>query len=391
MLNYFIFIFVVILLLVIAEVTRKKGFEKLSIERSFDKGEYEVENEIKVTLIIKNNKWLPIPFLIIDESLPTGLGIGKATLDGKGTPLKRMSPTDRMSPIISGDSHLSKLSISRFQKVKRTYLLKAKKRGVYLIKSMEVTMGDIFGFSSESMNIEDYLEIIVYPHILNFKDLNFNYNSVSGDVVVKRWIYKDPLYIKSIREYNVEDRMKDIHWKSSLKMSKLMVKDYDYTSDREIIIIINVQCGEPYWSNIDGEIIEKSINIAVALANSILKDGIPVGMWTNSRVINYKNEAKSEVKASAYSLKNILELCARIGDTPSINFNNYLKSKFRQFSKNCTYIIITSFLDDESLSHIRKLKLSGFSLNLIDVSKNNSVPFIKGVEKLSCGGDEVYE
>lgn len=385
MLNYFIFIFVVILLLVIADMTRKKGFERLSIERKFNKSEYEVENDIKVTLIINNNKWLPIPFLIVDESLPAGLVIGK------GTPEKNVAIKDKSSDINSGDSHLSKLSISRYQRIKRTYLLKAKKRGVYLLKSMEITVGDIFGLSSESMKVEDYLEIIVYPHILSFKDLKFNYNSVSGDVVVKRWIYKDPLFIKSIREYNVEDQMKDIHWKSSLKMNKLMVKDYDYTSDKEIVIIINVQCGDPCWSNIDSELIESSINIAVALASNILKDGVPVGMWTNSRVINYKSEAKSEVKASAYSLKNILELCARMGDTPSIDFYNYLKGKFRKLSKNNAYIIITSFLDLESINYLRKLKLAGFSLNMIDVSRNDSVPSIKGIEKLSYEGSESYE
>ena len=43
-------------------------------------------------------------------------------------------------------------------------------------------------------------------------------------ITVYKMIHKDPLYIKGIREYNVEDRMKDIHWKSSLKMKKLMVK-----------------------------------------------------------------------------------------------------------------------------------------------------------------------
>jgi len=369
MVNYFVFIFVFILLLRIAEITRKKGFKKLTVERHLEKSNYETESDIKVTLNIKNNKWLPIPFLIIKEYFPKDLVYSEGeTKEGES------------------NYHISRLNISRFQKIKRTYIIKAKKRGVYLIKSMEISVGDIFGLASEKRSIEDYLEIVVYPHIMDFNVMKFNDNSLSGDTIVKRWIYKDPLYIKGIREYNVEDRMKDIHWKSSLKLNKLMVKDYDYTSDREVIVIANVQCGDPYWLNVEGESIENTVNISVALAKNILMEGIPVGMWTNSRIINYKEDTKGGVKPSASSIKHILELCARIGDIPIVDFYDYLKSKSREFSKNCSYIIVTTYLNEKSINFILKLKIYGFSIYVIDVSNYSTVPNIRGIEKLSYGG-----
>ena len=43
--------------------------------------------------------------------------------------------------------------------------------------------------------------------------------------------------------------MKDIHWKSSLKMNKLMVKDYDFTSERELVIIVNIEGASNKMSN----------------------------------------------------------------------------------------------------------------------------------------------
>jgi uncharacterized protein (DUF58 family) len=374
MINYVIFIFVIILLIIMAQITRKKGFEKLAIERVIEKNHNAVESEIKVTLNIKNNKWMPIPFLIIQEIFPQGIVYGKVDAQESNSSF-----------------HINSLNISRFQKIKRTYFLRAKKRGVYLLKGIKVSVGDIFGLASESKDIEDYQEIVIYPSIMDFAGMKFNDNSLSGNTIVKRWIYKDPLYIKGIREYSVEDRMKDIHWKSSLKMNKLMVKDYDYTSDSKVTIILNVQCGIPYWSNIDEESIERSVNISAALSKNILDSGIPVGMWTNSRIISYKNDSNNEVKPSAYSLKDILDLCARIGNDTAVDFYDYLKSKSREFSKNCSYIILTSYLSEESINYISKLKLYGFSLYVIDVSENNSVPIIKGIEKLSYGGQDTNE
>jgi len=122
---------------------------------------------------------------------------------------------------------------------------------------------------------------------------------------------KDTLYVKGIREYNVEDRMKDIHWKSSLKMDKLMVKEYDFTSDRELTIIVNAQCGEPYWGSIQPAIIENGIKVAASLASIAIKEGVATGMWTNCQLVGVDTRISSEVYPDINALKKIMELYNR--------------------------------------------------------------------------------
>jgi uncharacterized protein (DUF58 family) len=367
MLGYFIFLFIIILLIIFAEFTREKGFEKLTVKREVLKTEVMENENFNITIVVENNKWLPISFLLLKEAIPSDLGFVEQ--DGQFT---------------KEDSiyHVSRLNVLWYERLKRSYTVKAKKRGAYLIKDIKVTIGDFFGFLTKDKDYEDYMELLVYPRLIDVDRVGFETTNLYGDNVIKRWIHKDPLYIKGIREYTVEDRMKDIHWKSSLKMNKLMVKDYDYTSELEFMLILNVQCGDPYWYSIDEKAVETGVKLAASIALKTTKEGVPTGMWTNAHVVAYNGEGKGEVAPSVNSFKGILELCARIDYSPRVTFEQMLLDRAKHFNRNCTYVIITSFLNDESINVLKKLKRSGFAIKIIDISEKLTVPAIDGIEKI---------
>lgn len=365
----FVFIILVIgLLIFLGEMNQRRGFNNLKFTRSLEKNKVIVGEEFSIKTTLENNKRLPVAFLIVSEKVPNELKY-----------------IDTSSCIKNGVNicHLSKYNISGFQRVKRTYTLKADKRGAYSLRDIEITVGDIFGFSAETKEEENFSEVVIYPKIQDINSYDFNTTNFQGDNTVRRWIHKDPLYVKGIREYNVEDRMKDIHWKSSLKMDKLMVKDYDYTSERELVIITNVECGQTYWSCIEEKTIEKAINIGVSLASKAIKESIPTGMWTNSQLVNYWTVFPNEVKPSLKSLNNIMELSARMSYNICQDFHVYLKNNIYNFDVNCTYVIITPFLNEESVNIISKLVKKGMKIKIIDVSRLCVVPLISGVEKIN--------
>lgn len=371
--GYLTFIFVALILIMIGDLTRKKGFNKLTIKRQIDKDAIVEGEEFKITTIIENNKWLPISYLRIEEEFPVEL----PRVSDEATPFK--------SNLML--YYTSKYSVLWFERIKKTHTNKGVKRGVYGIKNIQISIGDMFGFSSISGKQEDPTEIIVYPRLVSFRQFNFESTNIQGENIVKRWIFKDPLYIRGIREYNVEDRMKDIHWKSSLKMDKLMVKDYDYTSEREVVFIVDVQCGELHWATMDEENIDNAIKIAASLSQTAIKQGIAAGMWTNAQVIGFKYDFDERVYASLNSLQSIMELSARMYYLPRKEFHVFLNDRVQEFNNNSTYIIITCFLNSESQNILAKLRRAGVLIKLIDVSKDSTVPIIAGIEKVNYKGD----
>ncbi len=356
----------------IGDYTRKRGFDKLEISRSMDKDRINPGEEFTLTTTIENNKRLPISFLTLSEKMPEAIEFVSDSNQFKdGTDLW----------------HLSKYTISWYERKRRIYKLKCSKRGAYVLRDINVTVGDIFGFSAESRVMEDFLEFLVYPKLINIKNFQFANTNLQGDNYVKRWIHQDPLYIKGIREYNVEDRMKDIHWKSSLKMDKLMVKEYDFTSDRELTIIVNGQCGEPYWGSIQPGLIENGIKVAASLASVAIKEGVPTGMWTNCQLVGIETSISSEVHPDINAFRKIMELSARMSYGITIKFSDYLRGKITEFNRNSTYVIITPYLDEDSIGILSKLKRRGILIKIVDVSLKSNLPYISGIEKIDYKGE----
>jgi uncharacterized protein (DUF58 family) len=363
------FLFISFSFILLAEIIKRVGFNKLTVKRVINKSSITIGEKVKVTTIIENNKIVPVSFVMLKETIPTLISSCE-TEDGD---IKNY--------------RTSVFGIYSYERQRRSYYIKWNKRGAYSLKGYELSIGDFFGFSSISKNIDDYIEVVVYPKIIDAKDIVFQSTNLQGDNLIKRWIYKDPQYIKGIREYNAEDRMKDIHWKSSLKMNKLMVKEYDYTCDREVTFILNVQCGEPYWYYRNEKVVDNGIDIVCSLANKAVKCGIAVGFLTNAYVINNSKSGNCYIYPSIKSFQSILENCARMDYTPRATLSNVINEYRTKLNKNSTYVFVTPFLDDDSLNIIFKLKKLGYIILVIDISDKGTVPSISGLEKLWYRGN----
>lgn len=371
---YIIFIcFTLYILYKFAHITKNRGFKDLNIYRTVDKNRVFIGEEFKITTILENKKRLPISFVYIKEKFYSNFEAVQKNLFNENEGFK---------------FNVSKYSLRAYERRIKTISLKSNKRGVYTISDVNIAIGDIFGYSIEEKNIQNFIQIIVYPKIKNINEYKFSSTSLYGDNVIKRWIYKDPLFIRGIREYTMGDRLKDVHWGSSAKMNKLMVKEYDYTSERELIIIINVEYGEQVWSNSYEVEVENAINIAAALASQSVKIGIDTGMWTNAKIASdFQGQYIGEIKSSVHSLRNILEILARMYNIQQESFTELLKRNRKKFNNNCTYVLICSFLSEEAKGILYDLSLKGIDIILIDVSSKLKLCKIKGIEKIDFKGE----
>jgi len=351
----------------IGNITKIKGFEKLKIERNIENNRIHQGESFTLETVVENNKLLPISFLIIKQKLPIDFEyIQNINIEDAG----------------KNFFHVSMYNMMKYERRRRKYNVMVNKRGTYLFYDMEITVGDVFGFSSETRQVDNFNEVVVYPELMDLCNFKFKTVNSLGDNIIKRWIFKDPLYIKGIREYNIEDRMKDIHWKSSMKMNKLMVKEYDYTSERELVLIINVQCCDIAYSGMLGDRIESGIKIAATLSLKALKDNIPTGMWTNARIISRDTNPTNKVIPAVNSFENIMELCGRMDYITEVDFDRFLEINRRNFNRNQTYVVITPYLNEKCCNMFSKLAKQGINIKLIDISKKSDLCKIQGIEKL---------
>ena len=356
----------------LCDYNAKYGHKNLNISREVNEDMIPIGERFKLTLKIENRKKIPIMFMLLEQKIPDELSFCNSAKESVEENVKW---------------HISRYTIGKYQRRNRSYTMIGKKRGTYILREINVRIGDPLGLSIVKEELDQWLEILICPKVKSIEALSFENTSFIGDNTVRRWIHKDPLYIRGVREYSVEDRMKDINWKISLKADKLMVKEYDYTSDNQLVIIINIQCGDPYWGYLKSDVVDNAIDIALALSCKALKESIPTGIWSNANIIYSKEGGPLDLMPRRGALKEHIEYCTRIYKVPRMEFSNYLQQKLPYFNTDTTYVIIAHYMNSKDTNIIKEIVKRGYKIKIIDISNNGNIEEIRGVEKVYYRGE----
>ena len=109
--RFAVIVSILIIILLVSEFTRKKGFNNLKISRNIDKDRVMPGEEFTLTTTIENNKRLPISFLMLSQKMPTAIEfISDSERFKEGTELW----------------HISKYTIGWYERKRRIYKLKCK-------------------------------------------------------------------------------------------------------------------------------------------------------------------------------------------------------------------------------------------------------------------------
>ncbi len=99
-----------------------------------------------------------------------------------------------------------------------------RRRGVYSVDSFEVRTAFPFGFFSKGRELKAHGSIVVYPELRELELLLRAHPYLLGTQEKPRKGSGTGLY--NIRPYQGGDSTRSVHWKSTAKLSQLMVKDF---------------------------------------------------------------------------------------------------------------------------------------------------------------------
>ena len=223
-------VFLVVLIYAIvslqAYIFKKYSFQDLDYSYKFDRDEvFEGEN-FSLVETIKNNKILPLPWLRSDITASKWLEFGEANAQA-----------------ISDDTRIvsSFFTLGGYKAVTRTWNVNCTKRGEFEIKKAHMVSSDLFGQAKISKGVEVSYTVLVLPNTVDLEEMFILPRYLQGDTITKRQIAEDPFYISGVREYTDRDPMNSIHWAATAKEQKLMVRNYEYTSQQSLTILLNIK------------------------------------------------------------------------------------------------------------------------------------------------------
>lgn len=346
-------IFLMVIGISLNMISKKYVLHNIIYKREISKNVVEIDEEFEITTVLENKKILPVTFIQVVEKFPT-------TLNFKLNAVLQTSANYIM--------HTSTMQIMPYQRIKRSYKVFCLQRGRYIFRDVTLIGGDLLGLNTVDKNIEYSQEIVVLPKIADLSKEIMPY----GDYSVKRWIIDDPILTIGIREYTGSESYKTIHWPSSLKSGKLMVKKFDFTAENTVMVLLNIECSKPFYIGINQEKIEKCISIAAAIIEQFEEAGMPYGVITNSQYCGVTEETMIEMVGCGIAhYNNTIENLGRIDIGACMGFEELILKLINNIGNYTTFVIITPHILEPYIEPINILSENTMKAIVISLQDDN--------------------
>lgn len=348
------------------------SFKRLTYHRSFTPNVVNEGDTVTMLETIRNEKLLPLPWVRIEAGISSNLifGAQNTRRNSSQTP-DAQTAQDNTQAAVRSDArqyHRSIFALGPYSHVTRRHKVTCPHRGYYYIPSVAVTSGDLLGLSKgKSHEIETDSLVVVYPTTVPIADILNNQTSFTGDVVVRRWIVDDPFMIRGVRAYTGLEPYNRINWKATAKTGEMQVHDFDFTSDIQLMIFVNIDISADQWGAVVDEArAEHALSLAASVAQYAIENGIETGFSTNARILDdQETVAYIEPRSGSTQITEIFDLIAKLTLIRVVSFGTLLRQVVSQGLNNLDLLLITAYTDELIDQQIEFLRTAGNHVEIL--------------------------
>ncbi len=234
-------------------------------------------------------------------------------------------------------------------------------RGRFNLGPIALTSGDPFGLFQFTQQLPQFVaNVIVYPMTVDLPAFYPPVGEQTGGEAVHRRTHYVTTNVAGIRDYVFGDSFNRIHWPSSARNNRLMVKEFELDPMADVWVFLdmekNVQAGlsykeipppvlpEVHWEKLPEFKLppsteEYGISIAASVSKHFLSLNRAVGLITYANA-HHRDMAQND--RGERQLSRIYEMLAVTQARGTIPLAEVLAAETLRFSRNVTLIIITA-------------------------------------------------
>jgi uncharacterized protein (DUF58 family) len=352
--------------LVVARLWARYVLRGLSVERRLSHTRAFFGEEVGVTYLFTNFKPLPVPWLNVEDEIPSALRVTSTEAKAAGKAAKYL-------PI--------SLSLRWYERINVHHRLLCTARGEHELSSLTLESGDIFGIFRKYEVREIPQTLIVYPRYVPVERLGIPAREAFGERKSLQQLYTDPLRIKGVREYAWGDSPRHVHWKATARRAELQTKIFEPAATPQLFIFCNQDTFARVWEGIDREALEFTITVAASLANHSLEEGYMTGLQVNSFTDRSDSPVRLLPGRSPYQFTRILESLARIRGWSGQPIEELLGAERRRLPRGATLVVVTAVVTPDLVSVLSRIRRSGHPATLVETTVANAKggPTMRGV------------
>lgn len=228
------------------------------------------------------------------------------------------------------------------------------RRGIYQLGPLRVVTGDPFGLFQAERPIPETKPLIVYPPTVDIAEFQLPVGILPGGDAVRRRTHQVTTNAAGVRDYAPGDSFGRIHWRSTARKNRLMVKEFELDPLADVWIMMDaeraIQVGsydiaDPillrYLQKLPTAIPptteEYTIAATASLARYFIQRDRSVGFVTYG-----DTREVMQPERGARQLTKILERLAVLSAEGTTTFDQVMLSHVNQLPRGTTVVLITA-------------------------------------------------
>lgn len=269
-------------------------------------------------------------------------------------------------------------------------------RGWFTLSPTTIESGDIFGLFLVRKSFTSYSRLLVIPNTFDIQGFPAPFGSLPGGRALRQKSLEVTPYAAGVREFVPGDPLKRIHWPSSARKQKLIVKEFEKDPLAEVWIFIDAQAEmhvkatnmealgtREYWwvkyswikkapeYTLPPDTEEYAISIAASLAKYYIQQSREVGLVSAGQ-----NYSILPAERGERQLGKILETLAVVQAKGEVPFWHIVSSQISHLARGTTLILITPSSDEKLLTVV------------MDLIQRGLMPVVILIDQSSFGGEE---
>lgn len=230
------------------------------------------------------------------------------------------------------------------------YFVRFSQRGEYSFGPIELTTHFPLGLIERGLMCSDFGKLIVHPRVgrmtARWRSDLWNATELAEQRPMRAGLFDDEF--QRIREYRSGDNPKAIHWRTTARRGELMVREFQQTRDRDLIMLVELwQPAQPAPSDLD------RVELAVSFAASVLYENLRQSREARLRIIIIGAETVAWDHRS--SLELALDQLALAAAGSGADVRPTLEETMQRVSSSSRVVVVSSRSRGELLARTRDM------------------------------------
>ena len=239
-------------------------------------------------------------------------------------------------------------------------------RGTFHLGPTELTSGDIFGVFTYTKRIEAQSSLMVLPYMTDLSIFPVPYGVLPGGKALRQKTTEVTPFSSGVREYLPGDPLRRIHWPTSAKKQKIIVKEFEKDPVSEVWIFLDAREGihskltdeklpqksseSFFWMGFRPKFelppssLEYAVSAVASIAKYYLDQKREVGL-----AVSGQHQSIITPERGVRQLEKILNTLSLLGSKGSESLVFLIAQRLNSLIKGSTIVLITTIVDNELL------------------------------------------